>query len=168
MCPATCSRHQSTAADPCFPHRRCGHLSAVRSPGDLSRGGRHGQQSVPQGQLSNLPGVSAHLDFSTRAPRPLLLPPFRYAAFAAIQTLAHPGIRATKQLMSACWVWTGMSTDISRWSRDCQLCQRAKVTRQPHAAVQQMPIPARRFSHIHLDLVALYRDPRRVTTISSQ
>ena len=46
-----------------------------------------------------------------------------------------------------------MSTDITRWSRDCQFCQRAKVTRQLRAAVQQMPIPARRFSHIHLDLV---------------
>ena len=46
-----------------------------------------------------------------------------------------------------------MSTDITRWGRDCQFCQRAKVTRQPRAAVQQMPIPVRRFSHIHLDLV---------------
>ena len=46
-----------------------------------------------------------------------------------------------------------MSTDITRWSRDCQFCQWAKVTRQPLAAVQQMPIPARRFSDIHLDLV---------------
>ena len=55
--------------------------------------------------------------------------------------------------MSAHRVWTGMSTDISRWSRDCQFCQWAKVTCQPHAAVQQMPIPARPFSHIHLDPV---------------
>jgi len=98
-------------------------------------------------------GCQLICDFSTGAPRPLLPPPFRYPAFAAVHTLAHPGIRATKRLMSARWVWTGMSTDISRWSRDCQFCQRAKVTRQPHAAVQQMPIPARRFSHIHLDLV---------------
>ena len=46
-----------------------------------------------------------------------------------------------------------MSTDITRWCRDCQFWQLAKVTRQPHAAIQQMPIPVRRFSHIHLDLV---------------
>ena len=43
-----------------------------------------------------------------------------------------------------------MSTDITHWSRDCQFCQQAKATR---ATVQQMPITARRFSHIHLDLV---------------
>ena len=46
-----------------------------------------------------------------------------------------------------------MSTDITGWSRNCQYCQRAKVTRQLRTAVQQMSIPARRFSHIHLDLV---------------
>ena len=46
-----------------------------------------------------------------------------------------------------------MSTYITRWSRDCQFCQWDKVTRQPRATVQQMPIPARWFSHIHLDLV---------------
>ena len=46
-----------------------------------------------------------------------------------------------------------MSTDITRWSRDCQFCQWAKVTCQLRAAVQQMPILARWFSHIHLDLV---------------
>ena len=53
--------------------------------------------------------------------------------------------------MSAHWVWTG--TDTTCWSRDCQFCQRAKVTRQPCATIQQMPITARRFSHIHLNLV---------------
>ena len=57
-------------------------------------------------------------------------------------------------LPSTRWVWTGMSKDIPGWSTDCQFCQRAKVTRQPSATVQQMPIPARRFSHIHLDLVS--------------
>ena len=102
---------------------------------------------------STFQGCQLLCDFSTRAPSPLLPPPFRNTAFAAVHTLAHPGIRATKPLMSACWVWTGMSTDITRWSRDCQFCQRAKATRQPLASVQQMPIPARRFSHIHLDLV---------------
>ena len=92
-------------------------------------------------------------DFSAGAPRPLLPLSFRYAAFAIIHTLAHPGIKAPKHLMSARWVRTGMSTDITCWCRDCQFWQLAKVTRQPHAAIQQMPIPVRRFSHIHLDLV---------------
>ena len=92
-------------------------------------------------------------DFSTGTPRPLLPPPFRYPAFAAAHTLSHTGIRATKRLMSSRWVWTGMAADIARWCRDCQHCQRAKVTKQPRAAAQHIPIPARRFSHVHIDLV---------------
>ena len=93
---------------------------------------------------STFQGCQLLCDFSTGAPRPLLPRRFR-AAFAAVYTIAHPGIRATKRLMSALWVWTGISTDITRWSRDSQFCQRAKVTRQPRPAVQQMPIPARQF-----------------------
>ena len=46
-----------------------------------------------------------------------------------------------------------MATYVTRWCRDCQFCQRAKVTKQPRAAVQAIPIPTRRFSHIHIRLV---------------
>ena len=46
-----------------------------------------------------------------------------------------------------------MAANVTRWCRDCQFCQRAKVTKQPRAAVQAIPIPNRRFSHIHIDLV---------------
>ena len=92
-------------------------------------------------------------DFSTGWPRPLLPPAFRAVAFAATHGLAHPGVRATKRLLSARWVWAGMAADASRWCRDCVACQRAKVTRQPRAAIQTIPIPARRFSHLHIDLV---------------
>ena len=56
-------------------------------------------------------------DFSTGAPRLLLPPLFRYPAFAPVHTLSHPGIRATKRLMSARWVWAGMAADIARWCR---------------------------------------------------
>ena len=35
----------------------------------------------------------------------------------------------------------------------CTACQKAKITRQPSAPVQPIPIPSRRFTHLHLDLV---------------
>jgi hypothetical protein len=37
--------------------------------------------------------------------------------------------------------------------RDCVACNRAKITRHVQAPVQQMEVPRRRFSHIHVDLV---------------
>ena len=46
-----------------------------------------------------------------------------------------------------------MSTDIAAWCRDCQHCQRSKVTQQFSAPVQPIAVPHRRFSHIHVDLV---------------
>ena len=92
-------------------------------------------------------------DFSTGLPRPLLPPAFRMAAFTAVHSLAHPGIIATQRLMSTRWLWAGMAVDTPRWCRDCQRCQRAKVTKQPRATLQPMVILALRFSHLHLDLV---------------
>ena len=49
--------------------------------------------------------------------------------------------------------WPFMKRDIARWVADCQECGRTKVTRQPPAAVQPIPVPTRRFSHIHVDFV---------------
>ena len=55
--------------------------------------------------------------------------------------------------MSARVVWRGMASDLAAWCRACQQCQRAKVTKQPAAPVQPIPIPQSRFSHVHVDLV---------------
>ena len=46
-----------------------------------------------------------------------------------------------------------MSKDLTQWVKDCQACSRAKVTKQPAAAVQPIPVPQQRFSHIHVDIV---------------
>jgi transposase InsO family protein len=46
-----------------------------------------------------------------------------------------------------------MAADITRWCRDCQQCQRGKVTVQARAAVQPIPIPPQRFQHVHVDIV---------------
>ena len=112
-------------------------------------------KQLPSLQVSSFKFLDHELfcDFSIGAPRPLLPPLFRYPAFDATHTLSHPGIQATRRLMSARWVWAGMAADIARWCRNCQHCQRAKVTKQPRAAVQHIPIPTRRFSHVHIDLV---------------
>jgi len=46
-----------------------------------------------------------------------------------------------------------MNRDVLSWCRDCQDCQRAKITKQPAAAVQPIPVPRQRFLHVHVDLV---------------
>jgi hypothetical protein len=67
--------------------------------------------------------------------------------------LAHPGIKASRRMISRCFVWHGCAADVSQWCTDCQECQRGKVTKQPAAATQAIPVPEKQFSHLHVDLV---------------
>jgi hypothetical protein len=92
-------------------------------------------------------------DIYTGKARPLVPACHRRQVFAALHGVAHPGIRASRRLISHRFLWKGMRTDIANWCRDCQACQRSKTTRQPAAAVQPIPVPSRRFSHVHVDLV---------------
>jgi len=46
-----------------------------------------------------------------------------------------------------------MNKDMTEWVKNCQSCARAKVTSQPATAVQPIPVPQQRFSHILLDMV---------------
>ena len=98
-------------------------------------------------------GVRLLCDVSTGNVRPLIPAVDRQAVFQSLHNIAHPGTRATRRLISSRMVWRGMSSDLAAWCRSCQQCQRAKVTKQPAAAIQPIPIPQRRFSHVHVDLV---------------
>jgi hypothetical protein len=79
-------------------------------------------------------------DTSTGRLRPLVPEADRPLVFKAIHEVAHPGIRATRRMIAARFLWPGMLTDVASWCRDCVACQRAKVTKQPRAPVQAIPI----------------------------
>jgi hypothetical protein len=115
-------------------------LSAIRSP-------------VLSIQPVVIDGVSVLCYTARGMTRPLIPQADRQQVFATIHGLAHPGTRATRQLMTSRVVWRGMTSDIARWVRECQHCSRGKVTSQPAAPVQPIQVPARRFSHIHVDLM---------------
>ena len=90
---------------------------------------------------------------STGSPRPLVPVSLRRQVFDAIHNLSHPGVRPTRRLVSRAFVWSGLSKDVSDWARGCLHCQRSKVQQHVHSAIPHIPVPARRFSHIHVDLV---------------
>jgi hypothetical protein len=50
-------------------------------------------------------------------------------------------------------VWKGVGKDVAAMCRACQQCQRGKVHKQPAAPMQAIPVPARKFSQVHVDLV---------------
>jgi transposase InsO family protein len=76
----------------------------------------------------------------------------RPAVFATFHQLAHAGTWATKRLIAARVMWRGLNSDVAAWVKNCQ-CERAKASRQHTVAVQPIAIPARRFTHIHVDIV---------------
>jgi cleavage and polyadenylation specificity factor subunit 1 len=98
-------------------------------------------------------GCDIWCDTSSGNRRPLLPVALREKVFHSVHDLAHPGIRASRRLVSSRYVWKGLAADVRRWCQECQACQRGKITTQPAAPVVPIPIPSLRFSHLHMDIV---------------
>ena len=47
----------------------------------------------------------------------------------------------------------GLSQWLRDWCKSCLQCQRGKVLRHVHIRPEKIPVPFRRFAHVHLDLV---------------
>ena len=92
-------------------------------------------------------------DVSTGTFRPLVPPEFRRQVFDHFHGLGHAGVRATRRLISARYVWPRMAAEITSWTRQCLACQNSKVTRHVSLPPVVVPIPGRRFAHVHVDLV---------------
>jgi hypothetical protein len=97
--------------------------------------------------------VSLLGDISTGSFRPFVPAQFRAAAVRSIHNLHHPGVRATTKLVKASFCWPLMGRFIAALARSCLDCQRAKVHRHVHLQPEVIPVPHRRFSHLHVDLV---------------
>jgi Integrase zinc binding domain len=61
----------------------------------------------------SLEGQQVLVDVSSGVMRPLVLAQFRRAVFNAVHNLSHPGIRATKRLISSRYLWPNLAADIA-------------------------------------------------------
>jgi hypothetical protein len=61
----------------------------------------------------NVGGVNLLCDMSTASPRPLVPEKWRWKIFKVVHELAHPGVRATKRLITSRFLWRGCTTDIA-------------------------------------------------------
>ncbi len=82
-----------------------------------------------QVQRRQVKRVELLCDVSTAVVRPIILAACRREVFAVMHYLAHPGIRATRRMATRRFIWKGCGADVARWCRDCQECQRGKMTR---------------------------------------
>ena len=92
-------------------------------------------------------------DLSLNRPRPFVPTSLRRAIFDSLHSLSHPGARGTQKLLSPRYVWPGMNRDVTEWCRQCTPCQVSKVSRNSKTPFHFIPVPGRRFSTIHIDLV---------------
>ena len=70
-------------------------------------------------QLVEVEGVQLWCDSSTAVLRPLVPVEHRRTVFEAVHGLAHPGIRASRRMVTSRFVWPGRSADVAKWCRDC-------------------------------------------------
>jgi hypothetical protein len=92
-------------------------------------------------------------DISSNVFRPLVPVPMRTAVISAIHNVAHPGIEATVRLVTAKFCWPKMAKQIRLFAQQCIPCQMAKVSTHVHLTPAAIPVPQRRFEHLHVDLV---------------
>jgi hypothetical protein len=113
-------------------------------------------RTLPSLHISSIPlspTLSLLGDISTPTFRPLIPLSFRQQIFQHVHSLGHLGIRTTRRLLTSCFLWDGMAQDINLWARQCIPCQTSKVHKHISPPPASIPIPSRRFSHIHVDLV---------------
>jgi hypothetical protein len=94
-------------------------------------------------------------DVSTGVFRPLVPIQHREAVFQSLHSIHHPGVRATRRLIITRFCWPQMAKAITQMARACLQCQRGKVHRYVHLQPTEIPVPHRRFAHLHVDLVGL-------------
>ena len=111
------------------------------------------QSSALKLQAVKMQGVDVWCDASTGVLRPVIARGQRKHVFENVHQLAHAGIRATTRLISSRFVWPHLASEVKEWCRQCTACQRAKVTRHVTSQVEKIPIPERRFSHVHVDIL---------------
>ena len=88
---------------------------------------------------------------SSGSPCPLEV--LRNQLFLSLHKISHPGVCASRRLLSSRFVWPGLTRDVGLWSRFCLRCQQSKVQTHMKSSFPSIPVPGRRFSHVHLDLV---------------
>ena len=98
-------------------------------------------------------GITLLCDISTGHPRPIVPTGWRRKVFDLVHGLSHPSVRATRQLITAKFVWHGIHKQVGLWAKACIPCQTCKVHRHIRAPLETFQVPCRRFDHINVDLV---------------
>ena len=102
-----------------------------------------------QGSISEALWRVIFCDLSTGIPRPPVL--LHKPLLLQLHGLSHPGVRASRRLISQHFVSKYLSKDVGLWARSCIPCQRSKIQTHTRSSAPHIPIPNRRFSHFQVN-----------------
>ena len=71
-------------------------------------------------------------DAKTKVLCPLVPSSQRFNIFSTSHGTSHPGVWASRRLISTRFVWRGLANDVRDWCKSCLQCQRGKVLRHVH------------------------------------
>lgn len=88
--------------------------------------------------------------------RPMVPAKLRLQVYEQVHNIAHYGLKATLKLIRSKYYWPKMTTDIRRWHKVCEVCQKVKVQRhsKPELGIFS---DCGRLDHVHVDLVGPLR-----------
>ena len=92
-------------------------------------------------------------DTSNNQLRPIVPSKYKQTIFNLLHNISHPGIKATRKLITARFTWININKDCTEWARTCVSCQKSKVQVHMKAPLNTFNTPARRFDNIHVDIV---------------
>jgi hypothetical protein len=92
-------------------------------------------------------------DVATGVFHPIVPQKFIKAIFLHFHSVSHPGRIASCRIVSFRFIWCGLSSNITAWKRACLSCQQGKIHDHARLPLQPIPIPQRRFSNLHIDVV---------------
>ena len=82
-----------------------------------------------------------------------------------IHDATHPGLCTTLREASRLYYWPHMRRDVSNWTKACQYCQAAKVTKHDTTAPIVIAPSCGKFHDIHLDIVGPLNEIKRMCYI---
>lgn len=85
--------------------------------------------------------------------RPFVTKKFRNAIIERFHSVAHPGIRATTNLIKERFIWPNLRKDCAHFVKHCIPCQRSKVHKHTKSPFGSILPPNNRFEHVHIDIV---------------
>lgn len=77
--------------------------------------------------------------------------------FKWMNSVSHPGIRASLRLVCSGFACHGLHKDVKDWFPACPVCQWAKVHHHTQRPLEPFSVQARRFNHVHIDVIILPR-----------